>query len=121
MAVYVDNMMVERMNGVKQVPANRFKMKDLGEIHYWAWNIHREICFVIQHRVKYGLSEANTVATLMDANVQLRKMKAKSARIEENRIMTGEKFHHSPLCTSEHNTWLLTNIPFDSLIHHSHI
>ena len=89
-AVYVDDLIVltkalERMNGTKKSLAEQFKMKDLGEIHYYCLgiNIQRnedKKCFIMHQKQyilavveKYGLSEANTVATPADDNVQLKK------------------------------------------------
>ena len=88
-AVYVDDLIVltkalERMNRTKKSLAEQFKMKDLGEIHYrLGINTQRnedKKCFIMHQKQyilavveKYGLSEANTVATPADVNVQLKK------------------------------------------------
>ena len=88
-AVYVDDLIIlakalEIMNTVKQALAERFKMKDLGEIHYCLGItiVHdkerNSICMHQKQYVnsiveKFGLASAKTVATPADGNVQLRK------------------------------------------------
>ena len=88
-AVYVDDLIIlakalEIMNTVKQALAERFKMKDLGEIHYCLGItiVHdkerNSICMHHKQYVnsiveKFGLASAKTVATPADGNVQLRK------------------------------------------------
>ena len=73
-AVYVYDLIVlmkalERMNRTKKILAEQFKMKDLGEIHYYLGiNIQRnedKKCFIMHQKQyilavveKYGLSEA---------------------------------------------------------------
>ena len=87
--VYVDDLIIlakafEIMNTVKQALAERFKMKDLGEIHYCLGItiVHdkerNSICMHQKQYVnsiveKFGLASAKTVATPADGNVQLRK------------------------------------------------
>ena len=88
-AVYVDDLIViaktlDKMNGVKGSLAERFEMKDLGEIHYCLgisierdeerkciWMHQRQ--YILAMIEKYGLSQAKTVATPADMSVQLKK------------------------------------------------
>lgn len=84
-AVYVDDLIVlkktlEELNTTKQALSERFRMTDLGEFHYilgmiidGKWLVMHQKQYVHDVIEKYGLSEANTVATPADAHVQLKK------------------------------------------------
>lgn len=86
-AVYVDDLAIlakteANMNKVKKCLAIHFKMKDLGELHYclgvcveWSRNrtslwLHQKH-YVLSLIQKYGLQDANTVATPADVSVRL--------------------------------------------------
>ena len=86
-AVYVDDLVIlakteANMSTVKKCLAIRFKMKDLGELHYCLgvcveWNRDRTSLWLHQKRYvlnliqEYGLQNANTVATPADVSVKL--------------------------------------------------
>ena len=84
-AIYVDDLIAitetdEEMRRLKKSLTSTFKMKDLGELYYClSINFYRtkDSIYMCQsqyiHRLleKYGLSDANTVATPMDSNVKL--------------------------------------------------
>ena len=84
-AIYVDDLIAitetdEEMRRLKKSLTSTFKMKDLGELYYCLGiNFYRtkDSLYMCQsqyiHRLleKYGLSDANTVATPMDSNVKL--------------------------------------------------
>ena len=84
-AIYVDDLIAitetdEEMRRLKKSLTSIFKMKDLGELYYCIGiNFYRtkDSLYMSQsqyiHRLleKYGLSDANTVATPMDSNVKL--------------------------------------------------
>ena len=88
-AVYVDDLVIlatteSDMHQVKSSLTTRFKMKDLGVLHYCLgvcveWNRDRSTLWLHQkHYVfnlvrKYGLQNANTVATPADVSVKLTK------------------------------------------------
>ena len=88
-AVYVDNLIIitetpEKMEEVKASLATRFKMKDLGKLHYCLgitieqaderkcpWLHQRQYISAILE--KYGLSQAKPAVTPADINVKLKK------------------------------------------------
>ena len=88
-AVYVDDLIIiaktaEKMEKVKRNLATRFRMKDLGKLHYCLGiNIEQDeenkcLCLHQKQYIqgmleKYGLSEAKIVATPADVNVYLKK------------------------------------------------
>ena len=88
-AVYVDDLIImtktmEEMEEVKESLAARFKMKDMGKLHYCLGisiqHDERKKCLWIHQRQyilnmikKYGLSEAKQVSTPADVNVKLKK------------------------------------------------
>ena len=84
-AIYVDDLIAitetdEEMRRLKKSLTSTFKMKDLGELYYCLGiNFYRtkDSLYMCQSQYihclleKYGLSDANTVATPMDPNVKL--------------------------------------------------
>ena len=84
-AVYVDDMIIisatsEEMEEVKQSLADRFKMKDMGPLHYCLGVsiIQEEGCiflhqkqYILSMMKRYGLAEAYPVSTPADASVKL--------------------------------------------------
>ena len=88
-AVYVDDLIIvakssDRMREIKESMATKFRMKDLGKLHYCLGitveHDEHERSFVLHQRQyifamfeKYGLSQAKTVSTPADVNVKLTK------------------------------------------------
>ena len=88
-AVYVDDLAIlatteSDMSTIKKCLGTRFKMKDLGELHYCLgvcieWDKDKNTLWLHQkHYVlniikKYGLQDANTTATPADISVKLTK------------------------------------------------
>ena len=86
-AVYVDDLAIlatteSDMSTIKKCLGTRFKMKDLGELHYCLgvcieWDKDKNTLWLHQkHYVlniikKYGLQDANTTATPADISVEL--------------------------------------------------
>ncbi len=90
---------LEEMNTTKQALSERFRMTDLGEIHYiLGMTIERDVDgkWLVMHQKqyvhdvieKYGLSEANTVATPADAHVQLKKENGYSKLVDATRYQS---------------------------------
>ena len=96
---YVDDLIIltktsEEMQHTKDMFANQFKMKDLGKLRYCLgisveqdeknsrmW-IHQKQ-YITSMLSRYGLSEANPVATPMDFNVTLVKDDSKSNHVDQ--------------------------------------
>ena len=103
-AVYVDDLILltktlEEMNAIKQALSERFRMTDLGKIHYilgmtieWdadgKWLIIHQKQYVLDVVEKYRLSEANTVATPADVHVQLKKDDGCSKLVDATRYQS---------------------------------
>ena len=86
-AVYVDNLILiaatlEEMQEVKKSLADRFKMKDMGKLHYCLgisivqdeengciW-LHQKQ-YILNMLKRYGLTEAKTISTPADVSVKL--------------------------------------------------
>ena len=97
-AVYVDDLIIvttssEKMSAVKKGLETRFKMKDLGKLHYclgisidydeekgqmWLHQKH----YILDLLDKYGLTEAKTALTPADVNVTLRKDDGSSKAVD---------------------------------------
>ena len=108
-AVYVDDLILisetqNEMDQMKQSLKDTFKMKDLGKIHYCLGinidlgenSISLNPTQYIQRLLeKYGLSEANSVATPMDLNVKLVKNDQTSKKVDPGHYqsMVGSLLH----------------------------
>ena len=97
-AVYADDLIIitttsEKMIAVKKGLVTRFKMKDLGKLHYclgisidyhekkrqmWLHQKH----YILTMLDKYGLKEAKPVLTSADVNVTLRKNDGSSKAVD---------------------------------------
>ena len=86
-AVYVDDLILitdcmQRMSEIKKFLSEKFKMKDLGKLHYCLGitvdqkdgfvKIHQEH-YIQKILFKYGLAEAKSISTPADINVKLQK------------------------------------------------
>ena len=99
-AVYVDDLIViakttEEMQSLKQNLTTRFKMKDMGKLHYCLGiNIEqdeKQKClwmhqqqYILKLIEKYGLSEAKTVPTPADPSSKLKKDDGASKDVDKN-------------------------------------
>ena len=87
-AVYVDGLILltnteEDMNNIKESLTKKFKMKDMGELHYCLgismeyergkWLKIHQTQYILNILGKYGFASANTVATPEDPSVKLKK------------------------------------------------
>ncbi len=103
-AVYVDDLILvakssEEMKQLKDDLSSRFKMKDLGKLHYClgiSVNLNEStntICldqsrYLLKILEKYGLTEAKTVSTPADPNVKLLKDDGCSNKIDPVRYQS---------------------------------
>ena len=110
-AVYVDDLILltrtsEEMQQLKNDLSSRFKMKDLGKLHYCLGisvnsdESTRSICLSQSHYLlkileKYGLAEAKPVSTPADPNVKLLKDDGCSKKVHSVRYqsMVGSLLH----------------------------
>ena len=99
-AVYVDDLIIfaktaEKMDEVKKNLATKFKMKDLGKLHYCLGitieQDKKNMCLCLHQKQyiqemieRYGLSEAKTVATPADVNVKLKKIYGVSKTVDSS-------------------------------------
>ena len=97
-AVYVDDLIIitkttEEMNRLKECLSNRFKMKDMGELHYCLGisieqDKERKSLYMHQKQYianmieKYGLSDCKPASTPADINVKLTKSEAESNAVD---------------------------------------
>lgn len=110
-AVYVDDLILlaktsEEMQQLKKDLSRRFKMKDLGKLHYClgihitldenAHTIHlNQSRYLLKFLEKYGLTEAKIVSTPADPNVKLLKNDGCSKKVDPVRYqsMVGSLLH----------------------------
>ena len=110
-AVYVDDLILltktsEEMQHLKDDLSSRFKMKDLGKLHYCLGisvnlNESNNAIYLDQSRYllkileKYGLAEAKTISTPADPNVKLLKDDGCSKKVDPIRYqsMVGSLLH----------------------------
>lgn len=99
-ALYVDDLIlitksIESMNELKAALKERFKMKDMGELSYILGisviQNKEKNCIILQqkHNIeailqKYGMDNANPVATPADVNVKLRKSDGVSKSVDQH-------------------------------------
>lgn len=100
LAVYVDDLILitespESMNELKAALKERYKMKDMGELSYILGisviQDKEKNCVILQEKHyieailrKYGMDNANPVATPADANVKLRKSDGVSKPVHQH-------------------------------------
>ena len=110
-AVYVDDLILltktsEEMHGLNTDLSSRFKMKDLGKLHYClgiSMNLNEttqtlrlsQSRYLLKIIEKYGLSEAKTVSTPADPNVKLQKNDGCSKQVNSRQYqsMVGSLLH----------------------------